>query len=147
MPTQQRTQRDDAHHQMANMLFGYWVGQALGAFAELSVADHLANGPLTAAEIAHRGGSAPESTFRLMRVGLIVGLLTMDAGIAAGHGLGADQPVASVALGRIRRGGADGSVSDPRGAGNARLRIPAAEPGGGAGVHRRHGGHHLAVGS
>ena len=61
------------------MLFGYWVSQALRAHAELSVADHLANGPLTAAEIARREGSAPEATFRQMRAGLTLGLLTMDA--------------------------------------------------------------------
>ena len=79
MPTQQWAQRHDVHQQMADMLFGYWVSQALRAHAELSVADHLANGPLTAAEIARREGSAPEATFRQMRAGLTLGLLTMDA--------------------------------------------------------------------
>ena len=79
MPTQQWAQRDDVHHQMMDMLFGYWVSQSLRAYAELSVADHLANGPLTAAEIAQREGSAPEATFRLMRAGLTLGLLTVDA--------------------------------------------------------------------
>jgi O-methyltransferase domain/Dimerisation domain len=80
VPTQQWAQRDDVHEQMADMLMGYRVSQALRAYAELSVADHLANGPLTAAEIAQREGSAPETTFRLMRAGLTLGLLTMDAG-------------------------------------------------------------------
>ena len=79
VPTQQWAQRDDVHEQMADMLMGYRVSQALRAYAELSVADHLANGPLTAAEIAQREGSAPETTFRLMRAGLTLGLLTMDA--------------------------------------------------------------------
>ena len=67
VPTQQWAQRDDVHEQMADMLMGYRVSQALRAYAELSVADHLANGPLTAAEIAQREGSAPETTCRLMR--------------------------------------------------------------------------------
>ena len=79
VPTQQWARRDDVHQQMVDMLVGYWVSQSLRAYAELSVADHLANGPLTAAEIAQREGSAPESTFRLMRAGLTLGLLTMDA--------------------------------------------------------------------
>jgi hypothetical protein len=74
LPTQQWAQRDDVHQQMVDMLFGYWVSQALRAYAELSVADHLVDGPLTAAEIAHREGSAPETTFRLMRAGLTLGL-------------------------------------------------------------------------
>ena len=44
VPTQQWAQRDDVHEQMADMLMGYRVSQALRAYAELSVADHLANG-------------------------------------------------------------------------------------------------------
>ena len=78
-PTQKSAQRDDVHHQMADMLMSYRVSQALRAYAELSVADHLAKGPLTAAEIAQRERSAPETTFRLMRAGLMLGLLTMDS--------------------------------------------------------------------
>jgi hypothetical protein len=79
VPTQRWAQRDDVHQQMNDMLSGYWVSQALRAYAELSVADHLAHGPLRAAEIARREGSAPETTFRLMRAGVALGLLTMDA--------------------------------------------------------------------
>ena len=79
-PTQKSAQRDDVRQQMADMLMSYRVSQALrAAYAELSVADHLATGPLTAAEIAQRERSAPETTFRLMRAGLTLGLLTMDS--------------------------------------------------------------------
>ena len=78
-PTQKSAQRDDVRQQMADMLMSYRVSQALRAYAELSVADHLATGPLTAAEIAQRERSAPETTFRLMRAGLTLGLLTMDS--------------------------------------------------------------------
>ena len=67
------------HQRMAEMVFGYWVSQAIRACAELSLADHLANGPLTAAEIAEREGAAPDGTYRLMRAGLTLGLLTIDA--------------------------------------------------------------------
>jgi len=64
--------------QMVSMLFGFIVSQAIRALVELSVADHLAEGPLTAAEIAQREGSALDSTYRLMRAGVAIGLLTID---------------------------------------------------------------------
>jgi hypothetical protein len=47
--------------------------------ADLSLADHLAVARLTAAEIAKREGSAPTTTFRLMRACVAIGLLTADA--------------------------------------------------------------------
>jgi hypothetical protein len=67
-----------AGEKMAEMIFGYWVSQAIAAYAELSVADHLARGALTAAEVAQREGAAPDATFRLMRAGVTLGLLTID---------------------------------------------------------------------
>jgi hypothetical protein len=79
MSTQPWAQRHDVHEQMTDMLSGYWVSQAIRAYAELSLADHLAGGPLTAAEIAEREDTEPEATFRLMRAGLTLRLLTMDA--------------------------------------------------------------------
>jgi hypothetical protein len=78
MPQQNYAQTPDAHDQMADMVFGYCVSQVVRAFAELSVADHLADGPLTAAELSEREGSAPDATFRLMRAGVSLGLLTVD---------------------------------------------------------------------
>jgi hypothetical protein len=45
----------------------------------LSIADHLAEGPLTADEVAVRESSAPGTTFRLMRAGVSIGLLTADS--------------------------------------------------------------------
>ncbi len=74
----QVVQPDDVHHQMTRMLFGYWISQAVAAYAALSIADHLADGPLTAAEISRREGSSPEATFRLMRAGVFLGLLATD---------------------------------------------------------------------
>ena len=119
------------HQRMAEMVFGYWVSQAIRAYAELSLADHLANGPLTAAEIAEREGAAPDGDLpadagrphsraadhgrrQAISCHRTIGHLAQGrAGIAAGHGVGADQPVALVAVGRIRRSGTDGSEPDP----------------------------------
>jgi O-methyltransferase domain/Dimerisation domain len=69
----------DVQQKMFDMIFGYQVSQVIRAFADLSLADHLADGPLTAAEVAAREVSAPETTFRLMRAGVAFGLLTVDA--------------------------------------------------------------------
>ena len=41
------------------MIYGFCVSQIIRTAAELSLADHLAAGPLTAEEIAEREGSAP----------------------------------------------------------------------------------------
>jgi hypothetical protein len=68
----------DAHQQMYAMISSYWVSQSIRAFADLSLADHLAAGPLTAAEVATRESSAPETTLRLMRAGVTLGMLTVD---------------------------------------------------------------------
>jgi hypothetical protein len=42
----------DPQQKMLEMIFGYWISQTVRAFADLSVADHLAGGPLTATEAA-----------------------------------------------------------------------------------------------
>jgi hypothetical protein len=72
-------QAGDVHEQMRAMVTGYWVSQIVRAVVDLSLADHLAGEPLTAAEVAEREGSAPNSTFRLMRACVAVGLLSADA--------------------------------------------------------------------
>ena len=61
------------------MMTSHWVSQAVRAVADLSLADHLAAARLTAAEVAEREGSAPTTTFRLMRACVAIGLLTADA--------------------------------------------------------------------
>jgi O-methyltransferase/methyltransferase family protein len=82
MPGQQSdwTRSAGLQDQMARMIMGFWVSQAVRAFAALSVADHLVDGPVTAAELAHREGSALETTFRLLRTGVALGLVTVDRG-------------------------------------------------------------------
>lgn len=69
----------DAHAQLLDMLFGYWRSQVLRAIADLSIADHLAGGPLSAAEVATRENSGTDYTYRLMRAGVAMGVLTADA--------------------------------------------------------------------
>jgi hypothetical protein len=46
--------------------------------AELNLAEHLADGGLSAAEVAEREGSAQDSTFRLLRAAAAHGLVTRD---------------------------------------------------------------------
>ena len=70
----------DANRQMSQTLMGYWACRTVRAVADLSIADHLANGSLTAAEVAAREGSAPDATLRLMRAAVATGLLTQEAG-------------------------------------------------------------------
>jgi hypothetical protein len=69
----------DVHEQIRAMAMGYWVSQLVRAVVDLSLADHLVGEALTAAEVAEREGSAPNSTFRLMRACVAVGLLSADA--------------------------------------------------------------------
>jgi hypothetical protein len=64
--------------QMMSMITGYWVTQILRTAAELGVADHLAQRPLTAAELAELVGSDPEATFRFLRACAALGLATPD---------------------------------------------------------------------
>ena len=64
---------------MADMIYGYMVSQTVRAYAELSIADHLATGPLTATQIAARAGSDPQTTSRLLRTGIVYGLVEIDA--------------------------------------------------------------------
>ncbi|MGV0750308.1 methyltransferase [Mycolicibacter minnesotensis] len=47
--------------------FGGWLTQALAAAVRLGIADALSDGPLTADEVAHRVGTDPRATYRLMR--------------------------------------------------------------------------------
>jgi hypothetical protein len=72
-------QAGDVHEQMRAMAMGYWVSQIVRAVVDLSLADHLTGEPLTAADVAEREGSAPNSTFRLMRACVAMGLLSADA--------------------------------------------------------------------
>src|SRR3954454_7948876 len=52
---------------MMEMIVGAWRAQGIAVAAELRVADALADGPLSADELARRGGGDPDAPSRLMR--------------------------------------------------------------------------------
>jgi len=49
------------------MLTGYWTSQAIHVAAKLKLADRLANGPRTAAELARETDADPHALYRLLR--------------------------------------------------------------------------------
>jgi hypothetical protein len=78
-----------AHDQVFQLIMAAWGSQAVRALATLSVAEHLDAGPLTAGQVAQRESSDPAMTYRLLRAGVALGLLTYDPanGTFAGTGL------------------------------------------------------------
>ncbi|MGI5518592.1 methyltransferase [Streptomyces sp. CA-106131] len=72
------TSAGDVYQQMSSMVTSHWVPQIIRAAIDLSLPEHLAGGSLTADEVAERESSAPETTFRLMRACVVLGLLTAD---------------------------------------------------------------------
>jgi ubiquinone/menaquinone biosynthesis C-methylase UbiE len=69
----------DAGQRLLDLISGFHASQTVRAIAELSVADHLHHGALSADEVAAREGSDAGAMFRLMRAGVALGLLTADA--------------------------------------------------------------------
>lgn len=63
------------------MIKGSWISQVIYALARFAIADELAKGPATAAELAARRGMNPDAAFRLMRAAASLGLATADAGL------------------------------------------------------------------
>lgn len=61
---------------MMTMITGYWISQLVYAAAKYSLADHLASGPATAAEIAKMAGLNPSATLRWLRASASLGLVT-----------------------------------------------------------------------
>jgi hypothetical protein len=72
-------QEIDAYQEVVDIILGFWASQAVRAIADLSLADHLAGGGLTAAEVAGREGAPAETTFRVLRAGVGLGLMTAGA--------------------------------------------------------------------
>jgi SAM-dependent methyltransferase len=56
-------------------LVGPWLAQAARAAVDLSLAEHLADGPRTAAEIAEAEGADPQATARFLRACASIGLV------------------------------------------------------------------------
>src|SRR5262252_9240164 len=66
------------HVQVIQMALGYWVSRALYAAAKLGLADKLAGGPRSAAELAKETGTLPSALHRLMRLLAGLGILKTE---------------------------------------------------------------------
>jgi hypothetical protein len=64
---------------MLGLITGFWVSQIVRTAAALSFADHLAERPATAKEIAAAEGSDLAATFRLLRACAALGLVTYES--------------------------------------------------------------------
>jgi hypothetical protein len=67
------------HSQLVQMATAYWVSDIVYVAAKLSLADHLAEGPKTAEELARPTGTHAPSLYRFMRALANLGILTEDA--------------------------------------------------------------------
>ncbi|WP_459709199.1 methyltransferase [Paraburkholderia sp. 2C] len=70
---------DPNTERMMQMIYGFAVSQVVRTFAEFGIADHLASGPLAAADIARRIEADEETTRRLMNAAVPLELVTVDA--------------------------------------------------------------------
>ncbi len=66
--------------QMAQLITGYWVSQAVYVAAKLGLADRLRDGPRSADDLARETSSDPRSLFRLLRALASVGVFAEDSG-------------------------------------------------------------------
>ena len=64
--------------QMVKMVMGFGVTQIVSSVAALSIADELAKGPATAAEIASHCATDPDATLRLLRACVSLDLVVAD---------------------------------------------------------------------
>src|SRR5262245_55603267 len=69
-----------ARHQLANMIGGYYLSQAIYVAAKLGIADHLRNGPRQAAQLAEATGTHAKSLHRLLRTLAGFGIFAEEAG-------------------------------------------------------------------
>lgn len=65
--------------QLSRQMIGGWVAQAVYVAAELGIADLLAEGQLTAAELADSTETHPDALYRVLRALASVGIFTEDA--------------------------------------------------------------------
>jgi len=63
-----------------DLITGIWAARAVGAVAQLGIADRLAAGPLTARELAPLVGADEAALYRLLRAVVAVGVLSKEAG-------------------------------------------------------------------
>jgi hypothetical protein len=92
---------------LLQLMNGYWVTQSIAVAAELGIADELADGPLTATELAGRCGADEQSLGRLLRALAMIGVFAEESdgrfGLAPmGSFLRDDAPGSLRALARMR---------------------------------------------
>lgn len=63
--------------QMMQLVMGSWVSQCVGAAARLNLADHLATGPKTAAELAQLASADADAVYRLARALASLGVFSL----------------------------------------------------------------------
>ncbi len=63
---------------MTQLITGFFASQAIRAFAELGIADQLAERPATAGDLSAALGTDPGATSRLMRAGVVLDLVIID---------------------------------------------------------------------
>ena len=68
------------HVQIIQMGTAYWVSQFVCTAANMRLADHLADGPRSASELAAVTGANPRAMHRFMRTLASLGMLTQDGG-------------------------------------------------------------------
>jgi hypothetical protein len=76
--TSERVDTNPDQEQVFRLIMAAWGSQAVRAIADLSVAEYLGSGECTAGEIARRESSDPAMTYRVLRAGVALGLLTYD---------------------------------------------------------------------
>lgn len=69
-----------ARQVLNQMLGGSWITQGIYVAAELGIADAVADGPLTAEELAARVGADGDALYRLLRALACAGIFEEDAG-------------------------------------------------------------------
>ena len=72
------TQAPPPYVQLTQMATAYWVSDIVHVAAKLGLADHLAEGPKTADELAGPTGTHAPSLYRLMRTLANLGILTEE---------------------------------------------------------------------
>src|SRR5262245_2468260 len=73
------TQAAPPHTQLIQMAMSHWVSQIVYVAAKLSLADHMAKGPMSAEQLAGPTGTHAPSLYRLMRTLASLGIMSEDA--------------------------------------------------------------------
>jgi hypothetical protein len=85
---------------LMDQIVGGVASQVVRGVAALGIADHLADGPRTADDVAERAGSDVRATYRLMRAAASLGVLSYEG----------DRRFGLTGRGRLLRSGVPGSL-------------------------------------